>query len=89
MDPDPDSALATVGSIEAVVGGLGVPLLLHGFLATAWPMLDAAARRGYDTRIGLEDTIHLPDGALASGNAELVATGKARLDVGAANQEVR
>jgi uncharacterized protein (DUF849 family) len=88
MDPEPGSAGETVGSIEAVVGGLGVPVLLHGFQATAWPMLDEAARRGYDTRIGLEDTVHLPDGTLASGNAELVATARGRVRSGAANQEV-
>jgi len=28
---------------------------------------------GYDTRIGLEDTLTLPDGQLAKDNAELVA----------------
>jgi uncharacterized protein (DUF849 family) len=32
-----------------------------------------AARRGYDTRIGLEDALTLPDGSAAKGNEELVA----------------
>jgi uncharacterized protein (DUF849 family) len=80
MDPEPLGAKATVRSIEAVVGGLGIPLLLHGFQATAWPMLDEAILRGYDTRMGLEDTLQLPDGTTASGNAELVATASARMD---------
>jgi uncharacterized protein (DUF849 family) len=31
-----------------------------------------AAKRHYDTRIGFEDTLKLPDGSTASGNAELV-----------------
>jgi len=48
------------------------PRLLHGFDTTAWPLLKVALQRGYDTRIGLEDTLTLPDGRKASGNAELV-----------------
>ena len=80
MDPDATTALATVRSIEAVVRDIGAPILLHGFQATAWPMVDEAARRGYDTRIGLEDTVLLPDGGPASGNAELVGIARERLD---------
>jgi uncharacterized protein (DUF849 family) len=79
MDPAPTDALATVRSVQAVVGGLGVALLLHGFQATAWPMLDEAARLGYATRIGLEDTLLLPDGSPASGNADLVRVASGRL----------
>lgn len=40
---------------------------------TAWPLLNVALQRGYDTRIGLEDTLYLPDGGMARDNAELVA----------------
>jgi uncharacterized protein (DUF849 family) len=80
MDSDAATALATVRSIEAVVSELGAPILLHGFQATAWPMVDEAARRGYDTRIGLEDTLLMPDGSPASGNAELVGTARERVD---------
>jgi uncharacterized protein (DUF849 family) len=32
-----------------------------------------ALRRGYDARIGLEDTLELPDGRLARDNAQMVA----------------
>lgn len=50
------------------------PRLLHGDAdPIVWPMLEMALRRGYDTRIGLEDTLILPDGQLARDNAELVA----------------
>jgi uncharacterized protein (DUF849 family) len=48
------------------------PLLLHGTEATAWPMLDEAIARGHDVRIGLEDTLVMPDGRMAKDNAELV-----------------
>jgi uncharacterized protein (DUF849 family) len=37
--------------------------------------IELAARRGYDTRVGLEDTLVLPDGS-ARGNAELVAAAR-------------
>jgi uncharacterized protein (DUF849 family) len=69
------AALATVHAIEALLDAAHVqtPRLLHGMDATAWPLLDAAIERGYDTRIGLEDTLHLPDGQPARDNAQLVA----------------
>lgn len=50
----------------------GLPILLHGFDDTAWPFVAAARDLGCDTRIGLEDCLHLPDGS-AAGNAGLVA----------------
>ncbi|MEM9778035.1 MAG: 3-keto-5-aminohexanoate cleavage protein, partial [Chloroflexota bacterium] len=46
--------------------------LLHGFDSTAWPMLVEAKKRGYDSRVGFEDTLFLPDGSAAKGNAGLV-----------------
>ncbi len=49
-----------------------VPVLLHGEGASAWLALRLAIELGLDTRIGLEDTLVLPDGRVASGNAELV-----------------
>jgi uncharacterized protein (DUF849 family) len=70
-----DSALANVSAIEAALkaGGVKLPLLLHGLDATAWELLDAAAASGYDTRVGFEDVLTLPSGALAASNAELIA----------------
>ena len=52
---------------------LKVPRLLHGVDAAAWPLLELSLQQGYDVRIGLEDTLTLPDGRLAASNAELVA----------------
>ena len=74
-------ALATVARAEAVLdaGAVRAPRLLHGVNATAWPLLDAAGERGYQTRIGFEDTLTLPDGNVASGNGELVRAALARL----------
>ena len=72
---DIEAALATVGAVEKVLNGTRVKLrrLLHGTDGTAWPLIDAAAARGYDTRVGFEDTLALPDGARAPSNAALVA----------------
>jgi uncharacterized protein (DUF849 family) len=73
-DETTDAALETVEGIVDVLGDLApeVPRLLHGEGATAWDLVAEAARRGYDSRIGLEDTLRLPDGKVAPGNAELV-----------------
>lgn len=67
-------AMRSVAQAEAVLdgAGAGAPRLLHGVDATAWPLVDAARERGYDTRIGFEDTLTLPDGTRASGNGDLV-----------------
>jgi uncharacterized protein (DUF849 family) len=69
-----EAALVTVDAIEEALGGVApdVPRLLHGSGPTAWDLVAEAARRGYDTRIGLEDTLRLPDGKVSPGNAELV-----------------
>jgi uncharacterized protein (DUF849 family) len=40
---------------------------------TAWDLIDAAVKRGYDTRIGFEDALVLPNGVQAASNAALVA----------------
>lgn len=49
-----------------------VPVLLHGEGTSCWPALREAGRRGLATRIGLEDTLTLPDGSPAADNAALV-----------------
>ncbi|MFG2727920.1 3-keto-5-aminohexanoate cleavage protein [Streptomyces canus] len=53
----------------------GRPVLLHGEDAGAWPVLRLAGRLGLATRVGLEDTLVLPDGRRALSNAQLVAEG--------------
>lgn len=49
-----------------------VPVLLHGEEDACWPLVAHAGRLGLPTRIGLEDTLVLPDGTPARDNAELV-----------------
>ena len=67
-------ALETVNAMEKVLksGEADLPSVLHGTEATTWPMMDEAIARGYDVRIGLEDTLVMPDGRIAKDNVELV-----------------
>jgi uncharacterized protein (DUF849 family) len=66
-------AIANLERIEATLGEVGPPRLLHGVDASAWQLVEMAARRHYETRTGFEDTLTLPDGARAETNAALVA----------------
>ncbi len=60
-----------VDTLLNALAGLS-PILLHGEDAAAWPVLRRAQALGLDTRIGLEDTLTLPDGSPAPDNAALV-----------------
>lgn len=51
-----------------------IPILLHGELRSAWPAFTLAVELELDSRIGLEDTLSLPDGRTAPDNATLVRT---------------
>jgi uncharacterized protein (DUF849 family) len=84
QESDLATALRTVAEIEGVLDEAGVPAprLLHGTGATVWGLIAEAARRGYDTRIGLEDTLVREDGTEAAGNAALVVEAR-RLYAGA------
>ena len=72
---DREATQAEATALVASIGALapGQELLLHGEGSSCWPALEVAARRGLATRIGLEDTVALPDGSSAADNAELVA----------------
>jgi uncharacterized protein (DUF849 family) len=84
-------AVGLVEDIHRALDGLGiaVPRLQHGDGEASWVLLEDAVRRGLDTRIGLEDTLHGPGGKRTTGNEALVraarelgagATGKMRGD---------
>ena len=73
-DPDPRTAEESARALLAERGPAhGRPVLLHGEEGGAWPVLRLAGRLGLATRIGLEDTLFLPDGRRAVSNAQLVA----------------
>jgi uncharacterized protein (DUF849 family) len=72
---DWQAAFDAVERLEKVLdrAGVKIPRLLHGLNHTAWDLIDAAVKRGYDTRIGFEDALTLPNGVQAASNAALVA----------------
>ncbi|WP_406461505.1 3-keto-5-aminohexanoate cleavage protein [Streptomyces sp. NBC_01622] len=73
-DPDADTAEASARALLTELGtDHGRPVLLHGEDGGAWPVLRLAGRLGLATRIGLEDTLFLPDGERALSNTQLVA----------------
>ena len=71
-DTDPATAPAAVLTALEELSGFDGPVLLHGEGDAAWEVLRIALARGLDTRIGLEDTLVLPGGEPATGNACLV-----------------
>ena len=76
LEQDVVEALAHLEKIEPILDNLQtkLPRLLHGENVIAWDLVRVAAARGYDTRIGFEDVLTLPDGSYAESNAVLVAT---------------
>lgn len=70
-----DGDVRTADELLGLVADAGspAPVLLHGLDESCWPLLEHAGVRQIQTRIGLEDTLRLPDGSVADGNAALVA----------------
>ncbi|PRC44782.1 hypothetical protein C6A85_98485, partial [Mycobacterium sp. ITM-2017-0098] len=64
-----DADVATADELIALVAAAGspAPILLHGLDESCWPLLEHAGVRGVHTRIGMEDTLALPDGSVAPG----------------------
>ena len=72
-DVHPRTAPRTAEALlEKLAAATTLPILLHGEDGAAWHVLRLAAARGLATRIGLEDTLFLPDGSAAADNAVLV-----------------
>lgn len=76
-----EAALKTLEQIEAMLDAAGVrlPRVFHGLNQTAWDLIDVAAARGYDTRVGFEDILTLPNGSSAPGNGALVSEAVRRM----------
>jgi uncharacterized protein (DUF849 family) len=77
---DPDHAAAVAAATGRVLDEAGVALeqIHHGLGIATWAVIDAAIARGRGVRVGLEDTLVLPDGSRARDNAQLVVTALAR-----------
>jgi uncharacterized protein (DUF849 family) len=74
-DEAPEAAVATAAQAEETLArrGLQAPRVHHGYGIATWQVIRAALLMGRDIRVGLEDTVVLPDGTTATGNGELVA----------------
>lgn len=84
FEPEQQEVRAALDGVERLekmldLGSVKIPRLLHGLNRSAWELIDAALKRGYDTRIGFEDVLTLPDGSRAPSNAALVAEVMQRL----------
>jgi uncharacterized protein (DUF849 family) len=73
-DEEPAEAVARATRIDAVLDEAVsiLPRLHHGEERATWAVVVAAARSGRSIRIGLEDTLVLPDGREAPGNEAMV-----------------
>jgi uncharacterized protein (DUF849 family) len=68
-----DGGVEEARAVAALVPA-GVMQLWHGYGERTWMLIAAGAAAGHDVRVGLEDVLRMPDGRLATGNAELVAS---------------
>ncbi len=74
VDLKAHEAVVFVDAIHEVLdrAGIAAPRLQHGDGEATWILIEDAARRGLDTRVGLEDTVHDPDGSPTAGNEALI-----------------
>ncbi len=73
-DENPREAVQRAADIDAVLDEamIVLPRLHHGEGRATWAVVVAAARAGRSIRIGLEDTLELPDGSPAPSNEAMV-----------------
>lgn len=77
IEPEADdlsTAITVIEEIESILdaGNISIKRLLHGFNSVSWDLLREAKKRGYDSRIGMEDTIYLEGGNKVKSNLEIV-----------------
>jgi uncharacterized protein (DUF849 family) len=51
---------------------VALPMLLHGFDETVWPLYRKSRALGIDARLGFEDGLFLPDGRIAADNRDII-----------------
>ena len=67
--------IKTIGKIENILdsNNINIKRLLHGFNSVSWDILREAKKRGYDSRMGMEDTIFWENGKKVKSNLELIS----------------
>jgi uncharacterized protein (DUF849 family) len=75
LDPVPADAVAEAERVSAALDRADVDArrVYHGLNTATWEVIEFGLDGGWDVRVGLEDTLQLPDGTTPSGNADLVA----------------
>lgn len=68
-----DVAVADAMLARIAAANSPAPTLLHGLDESCWPLLEHAGACSVQTRIGMEDTLKLPDGSVTPDNAALVS----------------
>jgi uncharacterized protein (DUF849 family) len=74
FEADVAKAAALADDIMRVLAdnGIALPILLHGFDASMWPLYRKSRVLSIDARLGFEDGIHLPDGRIAADNRDII-----------------
>jgi uncharacterized protein (DUF849 family) len=75
QEEDPAAAVATAQALDDALdaAGIAAPRVHHGYGLATWDVLRRARAVGHGWRVGLEDTLVLPDGRTAASNSELVS----------------
>ncbi|MDQ6898847.1 MAG: 3-keto-5-aminohexanoate cleavage protein [Candidatus Dormibacteraeota bacterium] len=73
-EPLPNAAVELAAATDQLLdkGRLSCQRFHHGYDLTTWRVIAAAVERGHSFRVGLEDTLLLPDGRPARDNLELI-----------------
>lgn len=74
FEKDVAAALALADEIIGIINDrrFELPILLHGFDHTMWPLYRRSRELGVDARLGFEDGLALPDGAIAADNLAII-----------------
>lgn len=75
FEKDVASALALADEMIGIIknSDIELPILLHGFDRTMWPLYRKSRQLGVDARLGFEDGLELPDGSIAADNLAIIA----------------
>jgi uncharacterized protein (DUF849 family) len=75
LEKDVANALALADEMIGIIAQsqIDLPILLHGFDRTMWPLYRKSRVLGLDARLGFEDGLELPDGSIAADNPAIIA----------------
>lgn len=79
---NPDEAASNALNIIATLDSAALPhpRLLHGMNEATWPLLRMAIKLQYNSRIGFEDTLKLPEPKLVWSNQDLIEAALAMIE---------